>query len=88
MSAVCLLGRVEEVRLSSERDSFLAEGGVGANSNPVVRALDDDLFPDIAVEHAGALLVHSARNLVDGLEYRSGPIPPDTSGRICPAALD
>ena len=44
---------------------------VGANSNPKFRAVDDDLLPDVAVEHAGAVLVHAARNLVDGLELEN-----------------
>jgi hypothetical protein len=85
---VCLLGPVKEVRLPAQRDSPVGERWVGANSIPEFSAVDDDLFPDIAVEHAGALLVHAARCLVDGLEYRSSPISPDASRRIRLAALD
>lgn len=64
VSVVCPLGSVKEVRFSSERNSSLRKCWVGPNSNPAFRALDDDLFPNIAVEHAGAL-VHTARDLVD-----------------------
>ena len=57
VSAVCLLGRVEEVSLSSERDSSLRERWVGANSNPAFWTPDYDLLPNVAVEHPGAFFV-------------------------------
>lgn len=82
------LRRVQEVRLSSERYPSPWEGAIGANSNPEFRTLDDDFLPDIAVEHAGPLLVHTARCLVNRLEHCSGPISPDAGSWIRLAALD
>jgi hypothetical protein len=61
VSTVCLLGRVQEVRLSSECDCPLREGGIGADSNPEFGTPDDDLLPDIAVEHAGAIFIPCRR---------------------------
>ena len=82
------LRRVAKISLTSKRDSPLGEGGIGANANPEFGALDDDLLPDIAIEHAGALLVHAARSLVDRLEHCSGPISPNAGLWIRLAALD
>lgn len=86
--AVCFLGRVEEVSLSSERDSSLRKRWVGANSNPALWTPDYDLLPNVAIEHPGALLVHSACRFVYRLEHGSTPIAPDSRGRIRSPAFD
>jgi hypothetical protein len=78
VSAVCLLGRVEEVSLSSERDSSLRKGWVGANSNPAFWTRDYDLLPNVAVEHPGAFFVHTACRSIYRLEHGSTPIAPDS----------
>ena len=82
------LRRVQEVSLASKRNSTLWESRVGANSNPEFWALDDDLLPDVSIEHTGAIFVPTAGRLVDRLEHRSGSISADAGVRIGLAALD
>jgi len=59
-----------------QEKSPLWAGRFGANPKPEFGAPDDDLLPDISVEHGRALLIYFARSLVDGLEHRSDPISP------------
>ena len=43
-----------------QEKSPLWSGRIGANPKPEFGAPDDDLLPDISVEHGRALLTHSA----------------------------
>src|SRR5262249_19645281 len=53
-----------------------------------VCSVDADLLPDIAIVHAGELLVHPAPTLVDRLEHSSSPTAPGASICILPAAFN
>ena len=75
-------------RFSSERDSSLRKRWVGANSNPPLWTPDYDLLPNVAIEHPGAFLVHTACRFVYRLEHGSTPIAPDSRGQIRSLAFD
>src|SRR5258708_449693 len=77
---------VEEIRFAQQGDPALWKCGIRPNPNPAFWPIDDDLLPNVAVEHTREFFIKTTR-LKYWLECGSRPISWDARFRVLPTTF-